>query len=1041
MKINKQYVIFFFLFAFSSIGLLAQTPEWENPRLFAVNKEQTRASSLPYSNEATAIKNDYAQSPYYLLLSGTWKFHWAQSPDQRPVDFYKNNFDTGGWDSVRVPGNWEIEGYGIPIYTNVTYPFPKNPPYIPHSDNPVGSYKRTFYLPDDWKGRRVFLHFDAGATAMYVWINGQKVGYSQVTKSPAEFDITDFVVPGTNAIALEVYRWSDGSYLQDQDFWRLSGIERDVFLYSTAQTRIFDFFAVPDLDANYKNGKLNVNVSLKNYNAQSVGEQIELKLLDENGRTVFSKTKRLILAADTSTEIIFNHPIRTPKLWSNETPYLYTVLLILKKPNGDIIEATSCKTGFRKVEIKNGQLLLNGKAILVHGVNLHEHNQYTGHVVDTTTMMEDIRTMKRFNINAVRTSHYPQSRIWYDLCDKYGLLIVDEANVEIHGMGDLPGNFDKSIHPAYLPEWAPSIADRIHRLVQRDKNHPCVIVWSMGNECGNGPVFHDAYHWIKNYDPTRPVQFEQAGENENTDIVCPMYPSLNYMKEYAARKNVKRPFIMCEYAHAMGNSTGNFQEYYDIIDSAPHLQGGFIWDWVDQGLAAKDANGRFYWGYGGDFGAQKYPNDGNFCINGLVGPDRKPHPGLYEVKKVYQYIQFKDKDVEHGKITVINRFLYKDLNLYNFKWELIKNGTPVANGHFFINQKPGTSKDVTIKLPEITKENGEEYFLNVYAYTKFGDEIIPAGYEVAREQFPFSENDYFQPITAADEQIKMETQGNRIVFSSRHVVIIFNKNNGELLGYFVNGRRLLSAPQISFWRAPTDNDFGNHMPEICNIWRTAGMNCILDTVEIKSTKHYTELRSEYMLNDVMSPYSLTYRIYPDGRLAVIAYYKAGRQGLPEIPRFGMNWVLGNEFENFSWYGRGPWENYSDRKTASFIGIYHSTVTEQYVPYVRPQENGNKTDVRWLSLTDAYGTGIRIDGLQPLSVSALHNPTEDFDPGISKKQRHINDIYPHKEVYLHVDLAQRGVGGDNSWGAYPHKAYRLTDSEYGYGYVISPVLKK
>ena len=1023
-------------------NLSAQTPDWENPSVFAVNKEAPRATSLPYNNEQLAVNDVYEQSPYYLSLNGTWKFRWVKIPAERPVDFYMENYNTSDWDDIKVPGNWELQGYGIPIYTNVTYPHPKNPPFIPHNDNPVGSYKRSFDLPASWDGRRIYLHFEAGTSAMYIWVNGQKVGYSQVTKSPAEFDITAYVKPGKNQVAVEVYRWSDGSYLEDQDFWRLSGIDRSVYLYSTDQVRIKDYFALADLDRSYKNGMLNVTVDLKNYKQQMESGVLHLSLLDQKGKSVVQLSKPVQVGAGEVTKVSFSRNVSSPALWSNETPVLYTVLLTLKDKSGRIIETTSCKTGFRKVEIKDAQLMLNGKPLLVRGVNLHEHNQYTGHYVDKETMLEDIRMMKRFNVNAVRMSHYPQSPLWYKLCDQYGLLICDEANIETHGMGaELQGWFDKSVHPAYLPQWAPAHKDRVERLVERDKNHPCVILWSLGNECGNGPVFHEMYQWVKQRDASRPVQFEQAGEQENTDIVCPMYPSMRYMKEYAARTDVKRPFIMCEYAHAMGNSTGNFQEYFDVIATSKHMQGGFIWDWVDQGLATKDENGRFYWAYGGDFGSAHYPNEENFCTNGLVFPDRTPHPGLFEVKKVYQDILFKAKDVENGSLIIQNRFLYTDLKNYNFKWELLKNGDVAASGTLQVSLPAGSSKEVKLPLPALQQESGAEYLLNVYAYAKYPSEMIPEGHEVAREQFVLNGNSYFAGQKSTTGAIDMKEENNVLFFTCGDVRISFNKRNGELNGYRYQDKMLLGhAPQPQFWRAPTDNDFGNRMGILCNVWRTAGQNKEFKGMNVERKDGAVTLTSIYYLRDVASDYTVKYTVYADGRVEVNGSWKAGNIALPEIPRFGMQMTLAQEFDQFSWYGRGPWENYSDRNTASFIGKYTSTVDEQYVAYIRPQENGNKTDVRWLTLTNKEGFGLRIDGLQPLSVSALRNYPEDFDAGLTKSQRHINDINPRKAVVLHVDLAQRGVGGDNSWGMYPHEPYLLKAKEYTYGYVISPVAK-
>ncbi len=1020
-----------------------QVPDWENPGVFGINKEAPRASFIPYQSEKLAIADDYSQSEYCLSLNGVWKFNWVMKPADKPQGFYADNFDVSKWNDIKVPGNWELQGYGTPIYTNITYPFPKNPPFIDHSDNPVGSYKRTFELPASWDGRRVYLHFESGAAAMYIWVNGQKVGYSQDTKNPAEFDITSYVKKGLNSIAIEAYRWSDGSYLEDQDFWRLSGFDRDVFLYVTSQVRIQDFFAKAGLDKAYKNGLLDVEIDLKRFSEANDKNSIQVKLLDATGKEVVKKDVPVVFSGKNSAKAVVAQKINNPKLWSNETPNLYTLVLSLKDGNGKLIEATSCKLGFRTVELKDAQLMINGKPILVRGVNLHEHHPYNGHVVDRATMLKDIRVMKQHNINAVRLSHYPQSPLWYKLCDEYGLFLVDEANIETHAMGaENQGWFNKEIHPAYLPQWADAHMDRARRLVERDKNHPSVIIWSLGNECGNGPVFYDMYKWIKQRDNTRLVQFEQAGENENTDIVCPMYPGMEHMKKYAARTDVTRPFIMCEYSHAMGNSSGNFQEYFDIMANSKHMQGGFIWDWVDQGLSAIDDSGRKYWAYGGDIGGYKYTHDENFCANGLVTPDRNPHPGLMEVKKVYQDIIFRAKDLKNGVISVENRFLHTDLKNYLFKWILKKNGQMVSEGTFLVNQPAGTTKDVKIVLPKMELASGAEYFLDVYAYTKQETEMIPAGHEVAREQFDFEGNNYFKSGITKEGKIQFIDKENRIEINVGDIKVVIGKWNGQIVQYTYKGKNLLNnGPEPDFWRAPIDNDFGNGMPIKSNIWRSAGKNKQVRNFDVKEQSNAVIITVDYLLMDVSSDYKLVYTIMPNGNVQVNVAWNAGSQNLPEMPRFGMQMQLGKEFQNFTYYGRGPWENYSDRKTSSFIGIYNSTVAEQSYDYIRPQENGNKTDVRWLTLTNDDGLGLKIEGLQPLSVKATHNPSEDMDAGLTKKQQHPSDVTPRQQVYLNVDLSQRGLGGDNSWGAMPHRPYLLLDKAYSYSYVISIVTDK
>jgi len=574
--------------------LQAQTPDWENPKVFGVNNEYTRATALPYSTASAALQNKYEQSQYFMSLSGTWKFKWVPKPADRPADFYKEGYDVSKWNNFPIPGNWELKGYGFPIYTNAEYPFPKNPPFLKHEDNPVGSYKKSFELPSAWKGRQVFLHFEAAAAAMYVWVNGQKVGYSEVMKCPAEFDITKYLRSGSNNIAIEAYRWSDGSYLEDQDFWRLSGFDRGVYLYSTAETRIQDFFVHPTLDDKYKNGVLSLEVKVRNYGKAENAQIVEVEVFDAAGKSIFKNVQNFSVAAGETREVSFaGKTIKTPKQWSAETPNLYNMLITLKGSDGKIVEFTSSKIGFRKIELKDGQVLVNGKAVLFKGTNIHEHNPYNGHVVDRALMIKDFTVMKQLNINAIRTSHYPQQTLFYQLCDEYGFYLIDEANIEAHALDGGP------ILAASHPDWKEAHLDRMYKLVERDKNHACVIFWSMGNEYRFGETNKEMYKWAKAYDPSRPVQFERAGENEFTDVICPMYPGIDRMKEKAS-KELGRPYIMCEYAHAMGNGGGNFQLYWDIIRSSRNFQGGFIWDWVDQGFAAKTASGKPFWAYGGN---------------------------------------------------------------------------------------------------------------------------------------------------------------------------------------------------------------------------------------------------------------------------------------------------------------------------------------------------------------------------------------------------------------------------------------------------------
>lgn len=1041
-RIFLSYLLVVFGFTMTAQNKTSSN-DWENPAIFQINREPARAAFLPYADESSVIADDYFRSPWFLSLDGAWKFSWSPTPDQRPKDFFNTDFNTINWGEITVPSNWELKGYGIPIYTNITYPFVKNPPFIDHADNPVGSYKRSFELPADWNKRHVFLHFEAGTSAMYVWINGEKVGYSQNTKSPTEFDITKYVKAGQNQVAVEVYRWSDGSYLEDQDFWRLSGIDRSVYLYSTDDVRIVDFFAKPHLDAFYKDGSLAVEVKLKNLSAAAKKNQsVEAKLVDKSGNVMFSKIMQLDLKASSIENVQFEQDVVAPKLWSNETPNLYNLILTVKDKKGKIVETVGTQIGFRTVELKNGSLLVNGIRIMVHGVNIHEHNAVTGHFQDKETMMKDIKLMKEMNINAVRCSHYPNNLMWVKLCNEYGLFLVDEANIESHGMGaTLQAPFDKSKHPAYLPEWEAAHMDRIYSLVERDKNQPSVILWSLGNECGNGPVFTKAYNWIKNRDNTRLVQFEQAGEEENTDVVCPMYPTMEYMKEYAGRKDVKRPFIMCEYAHAMGNSTGNFQEYWDVIKSSNNMQGGFIWDWVDQGFESTDEAGRKYWTYGGDMGGQNYTNDENFCHNGLVWPDRTPHPGAFEVKKVYQDINFKIVDLSEGLIEIQNDFGYTNLDKFSFKFELLKNGVVINTNTFNLILNPLSKKTVQLDLPKLIVRDGEEYLLNVFAYTKEGTALLPENFEVAREQFSLNESKYFVKLNLSKAKTIVLDDINTVTLKAAAVEVVINKKTGLIQQYRSNGEDFFNQmPVPNFWRAPTDNDFGNYMMVFSNVWRTVGRFSYLNKIEVIEDAGKTSVVATLWLNDVASFYTINYSMDGDGTLTLVNSFKAGSDKLAEMPRFGMLFTIKEDYDNFEYYGRGPWENYEDRNTSSLKGIYQSKVADQYVPYTRPQENGYKTDVRWMRLTNSMGSGLQIEGLQPLGVSALNNYPEDFDAGLTKKSRHTNDITPRKEVIVCVDLKQRGVGGDNSWGQLPHEQYLLKGKEYSYGFTIKAIKK-
>ena len=1009
--------------------------EWENPSILDRNKEAAHAQFVLFKNPANARELGKEQSKYFKSLNGTWKFDIVKKPSERPENFYAVGLDDSNWDTITVPSNWEVQGYDIPIYTNVDYPFPKNPPYIDGTYNPVGSYRTTFSVPENWNNKEILIHFGSISGYARIFLNGKEVGMTKAAKTPAEFNITPFLKKGKNLLAVQVFRWSDGSYLEDQDFWRLSGIERDVYLQAMPKTTIWDYFIQSGLTNNYTDGILNLQVDLRKFDESKIRKpSVKVELFSPSGEKIYSEEKE---KADPQGSLNFVKRFSKVERWSSEHPILYTYVISLSDKKGNVLEALSGETGFRDIKISNSQLMVNGTPITVHGVNLHEHHGTKGHVPDRETMIKDIKLMKQNNINAIRMSHYPHGIELYELADKYGMYIVDEANIETHGMGaELQGSFDKSRHPAYLPEWAPAHLDRIKRMLERDKNHSSIILWSMGNECGNGPVFHEAYDWIKKRDTTRYVTFEQAGQDTDTDIVAPMYPGMNYMKDYADDASQNRPFIMCEYSHAMGNSNGNFQEYWDIINSSDHMQGGFIWDWVDQGLKAYTDDGKMFWAYGGDLGSENLQNDQNFNANGLVDAAREPHPALHEVKKGYQNINFQLKG---NQLSVINKFNFTNLDKYYFKWELVANGKKIAEDRFELAVKPGMQKSTAIDLPRL---KDAEYFLNVYAYTKEKSALIPADHEIAREQFSIGDATYFAQNDSTEGKLQFKKEKETLSFSAKNVEGSFDLKNGTLKSYHFkgDGEKVISQfPEPYFWRAPTDNDFGNHMPRKSVFWKKATKNSKVSSVNVaKETAEGLAVTVQYQLSDTLDiPYDVKYLIQPDGNIKVSASIDMTGKDLPEMPRFGMRMVLPGEFDQLGYYGRGPWENYSDRKSSSFIGEYEDKVEDQYTwTYIRPQEAGYRTDVRWLKLTNENGHGLMINGEQPLGFSALNIPTEQLDPGMEKAQRHPTDLKPENKVFLHIDLKQRGLGGDNSWGALPHKKYRLLDDKYSYSFIFS-----
>lgn len=1032
------------LLAACCLGLVAELqaqsataiPDWENPAVTQINRLPAHSWSFPYPNETLAARKDRAGADNFRSLNGWWKFHWSENPASRPVEFYKPDFDISDWKEIPVPADWQMHGYGLPVYTNINYPFPKDPPHIPHDYNPVGAYVRTFHLPASWTGKRIVLHFGGVNSAFYVWVNGERVGYSQGSKTPAEFDISAFTHTGLNHIAVEVYRWCDGSYLEDQDMWRLSGIEREVFLYAQEPVHIADHFVKASLDDHYRKGIFALSIQLGQVRAARFNQNYELavSLRDrKGGKTVFSESQEVEMAG----LFTFSATLDNVRQWSAEKPHLYDLVIQLKADD-EVQEVHQTAVGFRRVEIRDKQLHVNGVAVLLKGANRHEHHASRGHVVTEADMLADIRLMKQFNLNAVRCSHYPDDPRWYELCDEYGLYVIDEANIESHGMGvyDFPEyGYRMSNILARSPEWLESHLDRIRRMVERDKNHPSIIIWSLGNEAGSGENFRKAYQWIKERDDTRPVQYEQAWLDDYTDIVAPMYHTIYEMKDFLARQD-DRPMILCEYSHAMGNSNGNLMDYWKLIEAEPQLQGGFIWDWQDQGITKCTDNGQCFWAYGGDFGPDGVISDGDFCCNGVLFADQSIKPAMWEVKKAYQYLRFSAVDLKKGRILIKNGYDFRGTEDFLFRYTLKSEGRLIADGYFEVDPiAPHSEREVTINWPEISWYPAREYFVNIYAMTKGSDGLLPQGHTVADAQLERLASEAASTPERGRGELEVFDKENSLRIVGQDFSLEFDKTKGWLNAYTLNGQHMLTGPlKANFWRLPTSNDKGDGMPDRCSVWKDVAANRkdIRLTYEKNEAGVLVHVASKLETGD--SPYNNSYHIYPNGTLEVSADFSRGNGELAELPKFGMHLQMPAGFKQVAWHGRGPHENYMDRNSSAYIDVYRGTVQEQYTPYVFPQENGNKTDVRWLQLTNEKGRGFLIRGAQPLSMNVHHYAIEDFHEGVTHPH-----LIPWKDITeVDIDFRQRGVGGDNSWGLPVHDEYRLLEDQYRYSYWIIPL---
>ena len=1041
-KISLNTVLFLILpLRFSVSGILN---DWENPSVLGINRTRPHATYIPYQTVKCALKDEPSSSRFYLLLNGKWKFKYSRNPYSRPIEFYREDYDISGWDDIMVPGNWELQGFGMPIYLDEEYPFRPDPPRVPHDWNPVGSYRRDFILPEGWEHRQVFVHFASVRSAMYLWVNGHQVGYGEGSRTPMEFNITKYIRRGVNTIAAEVYRWSDGSYLEGQDAWRISGIERDVFLFSTPWFYIRDFRVIADLDTGYNNGIFKVDLELENSSADDAENyRVKIWLHDqEKDSSVLEMVKNVSVKSFSYRSLSFSSVVKCPEKWSCETPKLYTLLISLIDHTGSVVEVISSRVGFRRVEIVDGQLLINGVAIYIKGVNRCETHPLTGRYVDHETMLKDITMMKRFNINAVRTSHYPNDPYWLDLCDRYGLYVVDEANIEAHGMKFHPCGFSAITDN---PQWEAAFLDRTERMFERDKNHPSVIIWSLGNEAGDGKNFEITYQWLKRHDSTRPVQYQPAWWRSHTDIVCPMYKDIDFLRKYHDR-DPTRPLILCEYAHAMGNSVGNLQDYWNVFEEYPNLQGGFIWDWVDQTIQKVDGDGTVYWAYGGDFGEPSSLADSNFCANGLVQADRSINPHIWEVKKVYQNIKVRPIDLKRGYFEIFNKFDFIDLSGFDVQWLLTANGETIKKARlWFPAVPPHSSRIVKIGLPDITPEPGVEYHLTISFLSKGNFPLIPEGYEVAWDQFRlpiYRQKIRIDQQSLPDVELREDDKNFRI--KGEGFTILFNKLKAALESFIYQGEEILiKGPAPYFWRAPTDNDLGNNMVKRCGIWKRASLEGRIDSIRVKKVNRKM-IRADVFstLAAGNSSYRTTYRFYGTGEIVIENRFCTECDTLPEMVRFGMTMTLPKEFDTVTWYGRGPHESYWDRKSGARVGVYSGSVWDQYHPYVRPQETGNKTDVRWALLSREDGISLLFVGRPLINFSAYQFDYEILDCSDGgRKYRHGRRIKPGDCVTVHIDYKQIGVGGDNSWGARPHKKYLLDGREYYYSFRITPLDEK
>lgn len=1080
-------------------------PYWQDIQTVAVNKELPRSSFMSFDDRSAALNANYSNSPYYSLLNGTWKFYYVDSYKDLPANITDPATQTSNWGDIQVPGNWEVQGHGVAIYTNHGYEFKARnpqPPQLPEA-NPVGVYRRDFEIPANWDGRDIYLHIAGAKSGLYVYINGKEVGYSEDSKNPAEFLINPYLQPGKNVLTLKIFRWSTGTYLECQDFWRISGIERDVFLWSQPKIAINDYRIVSTLDDNYKEGIFNLAMDVKNHSDKVKNIEVSYELVNATGKTVANHSNQVWVSPNTIATTTFETTLPDVAAWSAEHPNLYKLLMTIKE-DGKVTEIIPQNVGFRRLEIKeidqiagNGKpyvvMLFNGQPVKFKGVNIHEHNPKTGHYVPEELMRKDFEIMKKNNINSVRLCHYPQDRRFYELCDEYGLYVYDEANIESHGMYY---NLRKGGSLGNNPEWLKPHMDRTINMYERNKNHPSVTFWSLGNEAGNGYNFYQTYLYLKDKEKTmmnRPVNYERALWEWNTDMYVPQYPSASWLEEIG-KNGSDRPVVPSEYSHAMGNSNGNLWDQWKAIYKYPNLQGGYIWDWVDQGILETDKNGRSYWTYGGDYGVNA-PSDGNFLCNGLVNPDRNPHPAMAEVKYAHQNIGFEPIDLNAGTFKITNRFYFTTLDNYTVNYQIMANGKAIKTGKLALNLAPQTSQEVTLPVSGLKPQAGVEYFVNFNVTANKAEGVIPAGFTVAIDQFKLPVTAEKKTYSSNGPTLSTSTQGDNLIVSSSKVNFVFDKKTGIVSSYRVDGTEYFEngfGIQPNFWRAPNDNDYGNGQPKREQIWKESSKNFNVTDASAKIDGKNVIINVNYLL-PAGNLYIVDYKIYPSGVVNVSARFTSTEMTASEaevsestrtatfspgreearkaasklnVPRIGVRFRLPVNMNTVEYFGRGPEENYWDRNAGTIVGQYKTTADEMYYPYVRPQENGHHTDTRWVALSAGKGKGLLIEADNLIEFNALRNSIEDFDDeeridlprqwnnftpeeianhdeekakNVLRRQTHINDITPRNFVEVCVDYKQQGLAGYDSWGSRPEPAYTLpANREYNWSFTLIPV---